>query len=113
MADYIKREDVAELADDILHMVDELRSCGQLDYHAYSELFDNLCGFSTIPTADVRPVVRGRWIGGETSADADGFPVYDTFICPMCGAEWDAEEADIAFNFCPNCGADMREVDDG
>lgn len=76
-----------------------------LEDDAFDGMFDMHCRL--IPAERVRPVVHARWIGGETSADADGFPVYDTFICPECGAEWDAEEADIAFNFCPNCGAMM------
>mgnify|MGYP007130712014 CR=1 FL=1 len=48
-----------------------------------------------IPAADVRPVVRGKW-----GKDGD---------CPVCGCQpW--YERDIhTLNFCPNCGADMRE----
>lgn len=53
------------------------------------------------PTADVRPVVRGEW---EVSM---------WFItCSVCGytsADTDDEGDRIATNYCPNCGADMRE----
>lgn len=36
-------------------------------------------------------------------------------VCSECGSEWsyDAETGSSDFNFCPNCGADMWEVDDG
>ena len=51
-----------------------------------------------LPAADVRPVVRGKW-----GKDGD---------CPVCGCQpW--YERDIhTLNFCPNCGADMREDDE-
>lgn len=51
-----------------------------------------------IPSADVRPVVRGRWIDYDDD--------YGAYCCSKC--EKDAPE-DIRWNFCPNCGADMRE----
>ena len=52
-----------------------------------------------IPPADVRPMVRGRWI--PFTSEAAG----DIWYCSAC---------DIGFahrtDFCPNCGADMREA---
>ena len=53
------------------------------------------------PAADVRPVVRGKWIV-HTS---DLFPTDSTIECNQCHAE---QPAGIDDNFCPNCGADMR-----
>lgn len=50
-----------------------------------------------VPAADVRPVVRGKWelfCGGLD------------WQCSNCN--W-STRADIPRNFCPNCGADMRE----
>lgn len=56
----------------------------------------------------------GRWIPGEYDGYADGNPVYDTAICSECFEEFDFEQAENQYNFCPNCGADMREeVKDG
>lgn len=58
--------------------------------------------FDTAPTADVRPVVRGRW---EESADQ---LQANCSVCKTafpCWRMWPA-------NFCPNCGADMRNADD-
>lgn len=51
------------------------------------------------PTADVAPVVHGRW---EEASDGDGI------ICPFCRTDfctiiYDTEH----FNYCPNCGAKM------
>ena len=56
--------------------------------------------------ADVRPVVRGKWIPvGLDDAD-EGM-----FKCSECGSEHFFPEILLgipADNFCPNCGADMR-----
>ena len=58
---------------------------------------------STIPAADVVPVVRGKWVpvtngrGGHECSECHNYaPSFQT------GAEHLA-------NFCPMCGADMRE----
>ena len=50
----------------------------------------------TIPAADVRPVVRGEW---ELVDDV-------LWLCSKC------HYAHGRSNFCPNCGADMRNADD-
>ena len=62
------------------------------DAHRYHRAAERV--IAGVPAADVRPVVRGKWIRNGWS-----------FRCPECGH-------DILFsvrNFCPNCGADMRE----
>lgn len=53
-----------------------------------------------LPAADVRPVVRGRW---EWTVDDDD-RLGEYWKCNLCG-----ERSYIGYNFCPNCGADMRE----
>ena len=63
------------------------------------------------PTADVRENVHGKWIYYETENDR-----YDEIKCPFCKKTYtvDAYRIDdigftaTDFNFCPNCGADMR-----
>lgn len=52
----------------------------------------------TIPPADVRPVVRGRWI--PFTSEAAG----DIWYCSACGIGFAHH-----MNFCPHCGAYMRE----
>ena len=54
-----------------------------------------------IPAADVRPVVRGQW-----SRVYDDFMKSNYDTCSCCGKEYFGA---YGFNFCPNCGADMRE----
>ena len=51
-----------------------------------------------LPAADVRPVVRGKWTRGD-------MPTYGGYKCSACGGNTVHYKA----NFCPNCGADMRE----
>lgn len=63
-----------------------------------------------IPAADVAVVKHGGWNKSKAPErlTANGFVHDDEYICSCCG--WScccAEKLD--FNFCPNCGADMRE----
>lgn len=53
-----------------------------------------------IPPANVRPVVRGKWLDYD---DTERF----TAKCSLCGTWIDTR---FSMNFCPNCGADMRET---
>ena len=66
----------------------------------------------SIPAADVRPVVRGKWLPDYDYAeyDFDGITLLseprkfqDGWQCSLCGGYMSSET-----NFCPNCGADMR-----
>jgi len=85
MAEYIEREAVTAMLK---------RECSP---RVMAYLVDELC---KIPAADVRPVRRGKWgkyVGenGVTSACR----------CSLCGFE---DNRFSVFNYCPNCGADMR-----
>ena len=53
----------------------------------------------SIPAADVRPVVRAKWI----------YDHWCEFKCSNCWAWSKSEPHRGRENFCPNCGADMRE----
>ena len=53
------------------------------------------------PTVDAVPVRHGRWI--SRPAPSNSYCGY--LICSNCGEEVsDADE----YNYCPNCGSDMR-----
>jgi hypothetical protein len=62
-----------------------------------------------IPAADVRPVVRGKWI---QTTQPMGWRDEDCAECSVCGEdfvldEWAMDEFTNLMNFCPNCGARM------
>ena len=54
-----------------------------------------------LPAADVRPVARGKW-------DDDG---YGWVRCSICRGAIAVARGGNRFNYCPNCGADMRDSD--
>lgn len=64
------------------------------------EIVEALC-INREPTADVRENVRGKWIkGGEQPYFRKHF---DIVVCSICN-----KRGEHRWNFCPNCGADMR-----
>jgi hypothetical protein len=97
MAEYIERTDAMNAV--LVGDVDKDFPC-----------MDIAARLHDIPAADVRPVVRGRWIEyPEVLKLADA--LNDEYIgCPACGNVWNMMDNDVErFNYCPNCGADMRE----
>lgn len=66
--------------------------------------------FDDLPAADVAPVRNGRWM------TTDAYPHH--LYCSVCyktyakNAKW-VNELDLPTNYCPNCGALMREVGSG
>ena len=62
-----------------------------------------------LPAADVRPVVRGQWVESKS--------IMDVIYCSECGFRtiYGAMPDGLGrnYSYCPNCGADMREVTDG
>lgn len=59
-----------------------------------------------IPAADVVEVVHGKWEGETDFVYAD---LSQRVICDKCGAFAYFYDK-MPMNFCPNCGADMREA---
>lgn len=62
----------------------------------------------TIGPADLVP--KGTW-NGEGDGYADGEIVLDVWYCSECNHCIDdgTDDPDLLPNFCPSCGADMRE----
>jgi len=75
----------------------EGKSCEECKYHVLEVSCERLM---EQPTID--PVKRGLWIEHKGGDDYIGYPIYE---CSECG--YDAGET--ATNYCPNCGALMRE----
>lgn len=55
-----------------------------------------------LPPADVRPNIHGHWKKAKKGITAG--ELSNLFKCSCCNYELYDDE----FNFCPNCGADMR-----
>lgn len=93
MAEYIEKQAVL---DEIDKEIQEFPECG------YALSFSKRW-IKKLPPADVRPVVRGRWIVHYD----DIWPTESTQECPECH-----EEVSLLIDckFCPMCGADMKEV---
>ena len=61
---------------------------------------------SKFPSADVVPVVHGRW-DGTANGYWDGELVYDIWNCSECGFDADGADEKPDWKYCPNCGARM------
>ena len=92
MAEYIEREATIKL----------LRSLGSRDYRrekgTIQEAIKMVSFPEYTPSADVAPMVHGRW---ETSSDRP-----DSLICSVCKCGFDMWKHD-PHNYCPNCGSKM------
>lgn len=86
-----------------------------VQYDCKDEKCSDYMRIKRIPAADVREAKRGEWkqVVGFTGVEAFGFK--ETMIvgwgCNVCGFEVDVSEGD--YNFCPNCGAEMKGEADG
>lgn len=61
-------------------------------------------GVKAFPTADVAPVVHGRW---EEKEDGFGDVYYDCSVCRESFCLIDGMPTDNLYIYCPNCGAKM------
>lgn len=105
MDKYIKRQAAIEAFDD--PTVE--RYYGDVDPESVIRVIER------IPAADVRLAVRGEWEHTEDFDDYGGGR-YVEWTCSVCFCKakggWAVRDKHIdeppAWNFCPNCGADMR-----
>jgi hypothetical protein len=75
-----------------------------------TELAVPVDAINSIPAADVRPVVRGKWIAEKEDVEWENSTV--RYRCSHCKRlpHFDKETYKfILSDFCPKCGADMRE----
>lgn len=72
-----------------------------------SSLIDSI---SKLPSADVAPVVHGRWIHSRYDDCSEQFELVK---CSQCNHEAYAMALYVrGGNYCPNCGAKMRGIND-
>ena len=97
MAEYINREVAEELLSEPITMSMCLSTDECIDKIAQRKIDLHL--IKSIPAADVRPVVRGKWV-------FDIEP--DMFRCSVCNGFAPRND----YPFCHWCGADMRGESD-
>ena len=109
MTDYIKRETITKLClhnpltEEEWDMIMDVHF-DKTDRIVFRANNGKEVEFLKITPADVKPVVRGKWIKDDYPVKIPG-AVYPTHRCSACG-DWNYNAID---NFCPHCGADMRE----
>lgn len=69
------------------------------------KLFENV--LDAMPSADVRENIHGEWI---MLTDGMNFYAYECSVCHKVCAYYSQENS--KYDFCPNCGADMRGATD-
>lgn len=94
MAEYIKREAAVK---SVLRMRKPENSVAQNRMLSIIQM-DVL----KLPTADVAPVVHGRWI---LEREPNGKPY--CFHCSVCDSDYHCIGIVVASDYCPNCGAKM------
>ena len=114
MSEYIER-DVArqELLKcyDLANATKENYRGETLKDYEVADMIDSV--LHNIPSAPARDVVRGKWKKRmeekETSYCKSFTPIW---TCSECETDYDPSFC-MTINFCPNCGADMREEKGG
>lgn len=89
MAEYIERDSAAAFA----------YNCGAI------YVSNRLSNKNAFPSADVAPVVHGRWVS---------VPYKLARVCSVCNRDEPYKFTDIdadVYDYCPNCGARMDEVE--
>lgn len=71
--------------------------------YAHHEGMDPVEYLDEVPAADVRPVVRGEWANEHLASTSGG--TYAVIRCSVCKSQFPLYKT----NYCPSCGADMRE----
>ncbi len=80
--------------------------CDQCGVNKESHYIENLADYLIANDVVIRE--KGEW--GKSEDDYCGLNIIQ---CPLCHEEWCFECDDdvemLNYNFCPNCGSDMRE----
>ena len=94
MTEYIKREYAVDAVADVYYNTPDINlSCEKFE-----------AAILKIQAADVAPVRHGRWI------EKDKYAFGTFYDCSICGNL--ILDNGHSWNYCPNCGADMRGSND-
>ena len=85
--------------------------CVRGEYELANGILKAISVVEDAPTVDVVPVVHAEWIkksmGMRKDINTGKYIEKFSCDCPICGYHTGNQGA--RFNFCPNCGADMRK----
>ena len=114
MTEYVERKKLEETFDNADPDVCESNFDGYSEWGFGRENVRNV--IRSVPAADVAPVVHGRWIKKWDLYDK-GFYISRKvwYECSNCGMKThykdESFEKEVGYNYCPNCGAKMRQED--
>ena len=98
--DFVRRDDILELKRTLYRV-----RCGT-DYQSIEDTEAvEVDDIESVPAVDVQPVKRGKWIEVGTNQPLSCDTLYGCSRC-QTGRRLKSELT----NYCPNCGADMRGV---
>lgn len=107
MAEYIEREAALRFQDELEPVICKSVETGAL-FSATKDV-DLTSYLYALPAADVRPVVRGKWVAEKEDVEWGCSTV--RYRCSHCGRLPHFDKESFKFllsDFCPKCGADMR-----
>lgn len=90
--------------------VDDVASAIYHHFPSVRTMADARSVIEEVPTIDAVSVVHGEWI---EDYNGNGWNDYWDYTCSNCGKRYERADAVLCkANYCPNCGAKMREVRD-
>lgn len=104
MKEYIEKDAAIEF---VKSLIDTMSVCTSIDECLGMKSMKSraLGALHDVPAADVRPVVRGKWIIHKPF-DSGRHNCNECIECSVCGT-WFGHDCYEISNFCPNCGAKM------
>ena len=96
MSDLISKEAVLEIIDN------ETRNTS--DYLQHNTQINIRFAVDELPTVEAKPVVRGEWL-----YERETYNTCSAWKCSNCGECYGLPFIKNEYNFCPNCGTDMRK----
>ena len=97
MAEYIEREALLDRMNDYC-----VRNCPDTTYCISCFMTDAKEIVDSQDAEDVQPVKHGKWKNDVQCSECGWYMEDDVTLSPCF----------VGFNYCPNCGADMREKQD-
>lgn len=104
MAEYISREAA------LLSLTPIVKRASERNRNIYSAVKQCVEAINWCPVADVVERKHGKWVGYPECLKYTNAYSDDHIVCSACEECFSILDNDCErFNFCPKCGADMRE----